>query len=122
MEALTSTFKPEFLNRVDDIIIFRSLTLADIEQIIEIQLRLIQKRLEDRKIRLVLTKEAKNYLADIGYSPTYGARPLKRALQKQLLDVLALRILDGTVREGNKVTVDFIAGKGLTFSVEQAEA
>ena len=86
MEALRATFKPEFLNRIDDIIIFRSLTMEDIERIIDIQLGLIRKRLQERKLTLELTEGAKNYIAQEGYSPVYGARPLKRVLQKQILD------------------------------------
>ncbi|MCX7982752.1 MAG: ATP-dependent chaperone ClpB [Syntrophales bacterium] len=119
MEVLKSTFKPEFLNRIDDIITFRSLTMEDIGQIIEIQLRLIQKRLDDKKIKLTLTKEAKDYIAELGFSPVYGARPLKRALQKQLLDTLALRILEGSIKEGDTVTVNFTREQGLTFTTSK---
>jgi ATP-dependent Clp protease ATP-binding subunit ClpB len=116
MEVLKSTFKPEFLNRIDDIITFRSLTMEDIAQIIEIQIKLIQKRLDEKKIKLVLTREAKDYMAQLGYSPVYGVRPLKRVLQKQLLDTLALRILEGSIKEGDTVTVDFSRDRGLTFT------
>jgi len=120
MEVLKSTFKPEFLNRIDDIITFRSLTMEDIGQIIEIQLKLIQKRLDEKKIKLVLTKEAKDYIAELGFSPVYGARPLKRAIQKQLLDTMALRILEGRIKEGDTVTVDFVRDQGLTFSTSKS--
>jgi len=103
MDALRGTFKPEFLNRIDDIITFRALTIEDIDKIIEIQIALIQKRLEERKLTLELTDKAKAYIARTGYSPIYGARPLKRALQKMLLDPLALKLLDGTFTEGDAI-------------------
>ncbi len=106
MEILRSTFRPEFLNRIDDIIIFRSLTINDIDRIIDIQIDLIRKRLKERKLTLELTENAKKYIAKTGYSPVYGARPLKRALQKLLLDNLSLKILEGTFTEGNNIIVD----------------
>ncbi|MGV8079609.1 MAG: ATP-dependent chaperone ClpB [Syntrophales bacterium] len=106
MEALRATFRPEFLNRVDDIIMFRALALEDIRRIILIQIGLIVKRLEERKLTLELTDRAKDTIAEAGYSPVYGARPLKRALQKLLLDPLAMKILEGTFREGDTIRVD----------------
>jgi ATP-dependent Clp protease ATP-binding subunit ClpB len=106
MEALRSTFRPEFLNRIDDIITFRSLTIDDIDRIIDIQIDLIQKRLKDRKLTIELTENAKNYIAKTGYSQVYGARPLKRALQKLLLDTLAMGILEGKFAEGEHIIVD----------------
>ncbi|MCE5280621.1 MAG: ATP-dependent chaperone ClpB [Deltaproteobacteria bacterium] len=110
MEALRATFKPEFLNRIDDIIMFRSLTMEDIERIIDIQLGLIGKRLEERKLTLELTEKAKNYIAHEGYSPVYGARPLKRVLQKQILDTLAMKILEGDFTEGDHILIDSDGG------------
>ncbi|MBN2439669.1 MAG: ATP-dependent chaperone ClpB [Deltaproteobacteria bacterium] len=106
MEALRGTFKPEFLNRIDDIIIFRSLAMADIERIIDIQLELIRKRLQERKLSVELTEGAKQYIAEAGYSPVYGARPLKRVLQKQILDPLALQLLEGAFSEGDRIVID----------------
>lgn len=106
METLRSTFRPEFLNRIDDIITFRSLTISDIDNIIDIQINLIQRRLKERKLTLELTENAKNYIAKAGYSPVYGARPLKRALQKMILDNLAMKILEGTFAEGDHIIVD----------------
>jgi ATP-dependent Clp protease ATP-binding subunit ClpB len=106
METLRSTFRPEFLNRIDDIITFRSLTINDIDNIIDIQINLIQRRLKERKLTLELTENAKNYIAKAGYSPVYGARPLKRALQKMILDNLAMKILEGTFAEGDHIIVD----------------
>ena len=111
MEALRATFKPEFLNRIDDIIIFRSLTMEDIERIIDIQLGLIGKRLQERKLTLELTESAKNYIAQEGYSPVYGARPLKRVLQKQILDNLAMQILEGGFAEGDHIVIDHEDGR-----------
>ena len=106
MELLRATFRPEFLNRIDDIVTFRSLTIHDIDRIIDIQIDLIRKRLKERKLSLELTENAKNYIAKTGYSPVYGARPLKRALQKLLLDNLSLKILEGTFTEGDHIIVD----------------
>ncbi|MBU0575218.1 MAG: AAA family ATPase, partial [Proteobacteria bacterium] len=114
MELLRSTFKPEFLNRIDDIIIFRALTMDAIERIIDIQIGLIRKRLQERKLTLELTEGAKNYIAREGYSPVYGARPLKRALQKQVLDNLAMKLLEGTFAEGDQIVIDY-DGDQLTF-------
>ena len=106
METLRSTFRPEFLNRIDDIITFRSLTISDIDNIIDIQIDLIQRRLKERKLTLELTENAKKYIAKTGYSPVYGARPLKRALQKLILDNLAMKILEGTFAEGDHIIVN----------------
>ena len=111
MEALRDTFKPEFLNRIDDIIIFRALAMADIERIIDIQLGLIRKRLQERKLSLELTEGAKHYIAQAGYSPVYGARPLKRVLQKQILDPLALQLLEGAFVEGDRIVIDQDEGR-----------
>jgi len=116
MEILRATFKPEFLNRIDDIIIFRSLTMADIERIISIQIGLLQKRLADRKLFLELTEKAKNYISQEGYSPIYGARPLKRAIQKLLLDNLSLKILEGAFVEGDHILADIDDRGSISFS------
>jgi ATP-dependent Clp protease ATP-binding subunit ClpB len=105
MEALRATFKPEFLNRIDDIIMFKALTLEDINSIVDIQLLLIDKRLKDRKLSIELTDAAKKYISAEGYSPVYGARPLKRSLQKIILDPLALDILAGKFAEGDHIIV-----------------
>ena len=105
MEALRATFKPEFLNRIDDIIMFRALTLDDINAIVNIQLSLIEKRLQDRKLSIELTAEAKKYIATESYSPVYGARPLKTSLQKIILDPLALEILAGKFVEGDHIII-----------------
>jgi ATP-dependent Clp protease ATP-binding subunit ClpB len=114
LESLRATFKPEFLNRVDDIIFFRALSMEDIERIIDIQLELIRKRLQERKLTLELTEEAKNYIAQEGYSPVYGARPLRRVLQKQVLDTLAMGILEGRFGEKDRIVIGLDEGR-LTF-------
>jgi ATP-dependent Clp protease ATP-binding subunit ClpB len=119
MDALRSHFRPEFLNRVDEIIIFQPLTRAQMRSIIDIQLRGLMKRLEERKIRIELTERAKDLLIEEGYDPTYGARPLKRTLQRQVLDPLAMRVLEGEFREGDLVRVDASGGK-LSFSRVEA--
>ena len=106
MEALRAKFKPEFLNRIDDIIVFQSLTLENIKEIVEIQLKRLKKMLADQKIELSLTEKAKEFLANYGYDPVYGARPLKRAIQKNIQDPLALKLLEGNFKEGDKIKVD----------------
>jgi ATP-dependent Clp protease ATP-binding subunit ClpB len=105
LEELRMRFRPEFLNRVDEILVFNPLTMEDIRKIVDIQVRLLSSRLEDRKIRVSLTDEAKDLLADRGFDPFYGARPLKRVIQRDIQDVLALKILNGEVAEGDEVDV-----------------
>ena len=116
LEALRAHFKPEFLNRVDDVIIFHSLTLENIKAIVEIQLRNLRKRLADRKITLSLTDRAKEFLSKEGFDPVYGARPLKRAIQRFLQDPLALKILQGEFSEGDTVEADVSPKNELVFS------
>jgi len=106
MEAVRAHFRPEFLNRLDDMIIFDRLTRSDMTGIVDIQLRRLEKRLAQRKIALDLAPEAKKWLADAGYDPVYGARPLKRVIQRDLQDPLAEMILAGEVRDGETVSVD----------------
>jgi ATP-dependent Clp protease ATP-binding subunit ClpB len=114
MEAVRAHFRPEFINRVDEIIIFHPLTRAQMKLIIDIQVQTLLKRLEDRKIYVSLTEPAKDWLVREGYDPAYGARPLKRAIQKLILDPLAIRVLDGEFVEGDHVLVDAAPG-GLSF-------
>ena len=119
LEQLDRTFRPEFLNRIDEIILFHNLTKADIKQIVDIQMRGLERLLADRHIGIALSDAAKDYLADRGYDPVFGARPLKRAIQRDLQDTLALAILEGRVREGEMVYVDVSPdGDALTFSAE----
>jgi ATP-dependent Clp protease ATP-binding subunit ClpB len=106
LEALRSHFRPEFLNRIDEIIIFHSLKEAQIEKIVDIQLGRLGKLLAERKITITLSPQAKRFLAQHGYDPIYGARPLKRAVQKYLQDPLAMQILEGKVQEGDHLKVD----------------
>jgi ATP-dependent Clp protease ATP-binding subunit ClpB len=104
-DALRAHFRPEFLNRVDEIIIFDRLTKDDLKKIVEIQLRRLSKRLEQQKITLKLSDSAKEMLAREGYDPVYGARPLRRTIQKEILDPLSIDILEGKIREGQTVYV-----------------
>jgi ATP-dependent Clp protease ATP-binding subunit ClpB len=114
MDALRAHFRPEFINRVDEIIIFHPLTREQMKSIIDIQVHNLLARLADRKIYVTLTDAAKDWLVREGYDPAYGARPLKRAIQKLILDPLAIRVLDGEFVEGDHIQVD--AGKtGLKF-------
>ncbi len=117
-DSLRAHFRPEFINRIDEIVFFHSLDEAHIKQIVEIQLRGLLKRLAERKITVELSEAAKDFLVREGYDPVYGARPLKRALQRRLLDPLALRVLDGAFREGDTVVVD-VAGNELSFTKGQ---
>jgi len=106
MEALRQNFRPEFLNRVDDVIIFHSLSKEQLRGIVEIQLDGLRRRLADRNLQLAVTDEAKDRLAEEGYDPVYGARPLKRTVQRLLQDPLAMRILEGEFHEGDTIKVD----------------
>jgi ATP-dependent Clp protease ATP-binding subunit ClpB len=121
MEALRAHFRPEFLNRIDDVIIFHALSLEQIKKVVDIQLARLQRRLEDRKITLEISDAAKSHLAQAGYDPVYGARPLKRTIQRELQDPLALRLLEGDFKDGDRIEVDFGDGK-LTLELAAAEA
>lgn len=120
MDALRAQFRPEFLNRVDEIIIFHSLGREQIESIIDIQLAIVLRRLQDRKIQLHLSERAKALLAEEGYDPVYGARPLKRVIQKRVLDPLAMKVLEGAFAEGDTVVVDVANGQ-MTFAKGPAQ-
>jgi ATP-dependent Clp protease ATP-binding subunit ClpB len=109
--ALRESFKPEFLNRVDEVIIFHPLTREMLARIVDLQLALVQKRLNEKRIKLIVAQAAKKYLAEKGFDPAYGARPLKRVIQNEILDELALRIIEGRVRDGDKVRINSIGGK-----------
>ncbi|MFN2588802.1 MAG: ATP-dependent chaperone ClpB [Actinomycetota bacterium] len=108
-------FKPEFLNRVDEIIVFHRLDRSHLAQIVDFELTHLERRLAERNVELRLTQRARDYLAEKGYDPAYGARPLKRLIQREIENELALRLLDGTFRDGDAITVDAGAG-GLTFT------
>jgi ATP-dependent Clp protease ATP-binding subunit ClpB len=121
MAVVRAAFRPEFLNRVDEIILFHRLKKAEMTRIVDIQMTRLQKLLDDRKITITLDPAAREWLAEKGWDPAYGARPLKRAIQKAVQDPLAEMILAGQVKDGEKVTVS--AGKqGLTFNGKLAQA
>jgi ATP-dependent Clp protease ATP-binding subunit ClpB len=117
-DALREHFRPEFLNRIDEIIFFHPLDREHLKQIIDIQIGGLMRRLEERKIHVQLTDKAKDFLVREGYDPIYGARPLKRTIQRRVLDPLALRVLEGDFREGDTVVVDG-GPDGLTFEKRQ---
>ena len=113
--ALRQKFKPEFLNRIDEIIMFKALTLDELTQIVDIQTNSLKKRLSEQEIELEITNSARKHLADEGYEPLYGARPLRRAI-RQLVEIpLSMKILEGEFKKGDKVTVDF-DGNNLIFN------
>jgi len=114
MADLRASFRPEFVNRVDDTLIFHRLTQNDLRAIVDIQARALQRRLSERGITLTLTDKAREYLAERGFDPAYGARPLKRLMQKEIQDALALRLLQGEFAVGDTVTADASDG-GLAF-------
>jgi ATP-dependent Clp protease ATP-binding subunit ClpB len=118
-EALRQHFRPEFINRIDEVIFFHALGMEHMKEIVDIQIHGLLRRLEDRKIHVELTEGAKAFLVAEGYDPAYGARPLKRTIQRRVLDPLAMRVLQGEFREGDRVIAD--AGDGsLTFTRQQA--
>ncbi len=120
MDAVRAHFKPEFINRIDELIIFRSLGMNEIKAIVEIQVRKLEQRLGEKRIKLKMTEKAKEWLAREGYDPSYGARPLKRVIQKEIQDKLALQILEGRFKEGDTIVVDWKEGKeGLIFKTSE---
>jgi ATP-dependent Clp protease ATP-binding subunit ClpB len=110
MEAVRAHFRPELLNRIDEIVIFRPLDLAQITAIVDIQLRGLRARLADRKMELELTPAAREFLAREGFDPIYGARPLKRTIQKEIVQPLAMRLLQGEFHDGDTVVLDYQDG------------
>ncbi|MDR1110542.1 MAG: ATP-dependent chaperone ClpB [Deltaproteobacteria bacterium] len=120
MEALRSHFRPEFLNRIDDIVIFGSLSLESLERIVRLQVALLAGRLAERKLTLMLTQEAISFLVKAGYDPVYGARPLKRAIQTELMDPLSLKMLSGDILDGQALTVD-LAPDGASLAIAAGE-
>jgi ATP-dependent Clp protease ATP-binding subunit ClpB len=121
MAVVRASFRPEFLNRVDEIILFHRLKRSEMGKIVDIQIRRLQKLLEDRKITITLDASARDWLAEKGYDPAYGARPLKRAIQKALQDPLAELILQGAIRDGETITVT-ATKQGLAFNGKVAAA
>jgi ATP-dependent Clp protease ATP-binding subunit ClpB len=121
-DELRATFRPEFLNRIDEVVIFDALTREQLAEIVELQLRRLEERLAERGIHIELTDAAKEFLAEAGWDPTYGARPLKRALQRLVENQLAMRLLAGEFGDGDTIRVDVSDGE-LTFEkVEAATA
>ncbi|MBI4208474.1 MAG: ATP-dependent chaperone ClpB [Deltaproteobacteria bacterium] len=122
MEALRTSFRPEFLNRIDETVIYHPLAKEHLRSIVEIQLGRLCKRLAERRLALELTPGAKDRLAEEGYDPVYGARPLKRAIQRRIQDPLALKILEGEFHEGNSIRVDVDSKGEFTFSERTTQA
>jgi ATP-dependent Clp protease ATP-binding subunit ClpB len=132
-EQVTNTlrkhFRPEFINRIDELTIFEPLKKTELRQIVTIQIHHIERMLADRKIKIQLSSAAQDYLADVGYDPIYGARPLKRAIQRELQNPIATKILETAFGEGDTIFVDCIVGGGspaetrsLTFGTKPTKA
>jgi ATP-dependent Clp protease ATP-binding subunit ClpB len=117
-EELHRHFRPEFLNRIDDVIIFHALNLGHIKRIIEVQLKNLSKMIADRGLTLEVSEGAKDALARSGYDPAFGARPLKRALQREIIDPLAIRLLEGKFHTGDTVFVNASPGGKVELSLE----
>jgi ATP-dependent Clp protease ATP-binding subunit ClpB len=118
MAAVREAFKPEFLNRLDEVLVFHRLTRSDITKVSDLQVDRLRARLAERHIDLELTEAARDWLGDHGYDPAYGARPLRRLIQKAIGDELARRLLAGDVHDGDTVVVD-ADGNALRFSVKE---
>jgi ATP-dependent Clp protease ATP-binding subunit ClpC len=118
MTEVRKTFRPEFINRLDDILVFHELNREQIGAIVELMIKDLQKRLFERKLNLELTMTAKNWLADAGYDPVYGARPLRRAIEKYVENTLSSRILSGEYKEGDTILVDLVENE-LAFSKKE---
>jgi ATP-dependent Clp protease ATP-binding subunit ClpB len=114
MAALRAHFRPEFLNRVDDIIVFHTLSRDDLKEIVDIQAERLRSMLEERQMSILLTDDAKEFIVEHGYDPAYGARPIKRTLQRLVSDPLSLAILEGRFSEGDTILVG-VNGDGLKF-------
>ncbi len=121
-KALKATFRPEFINRVDEIITFKPLSLEDVERIVDLQMKEIQERVSDQNMQVKLTEPARKWLAKEGFDPAFGARPLRRALQKYVESPLSVQMLRGDFKAGDIVEVDYVEGQGITFRrLAQAE-
>ncbi len=121
MNELRSHFRPEFLNRIDEIVLFKPLTQQEITKIVELQVNYLRARLSERRIEIELTEEARRHIATQGYDPTYGARPLKRFIQRHIETPLAKKILAGEVQDNSRVVVD-VKDVALEFRVESLES
>jgi ATP-dependent Clp protease ATP-binding subunit ClpB len=120
LTALRSHFRPEFLNRIDDLIIFHTLKKEELRYIVRLQLQRLERLLGEQKINLELTTAAENHIVTVGYDPTYGARPLKRAIQRELENPLATKILEQAFMEGDTVVIDCL-DEVLSFSKKELE-
>jgi ATP-dependent Clp protease ATP-binding subunit ClpB len=121
MEILKSTFRPEFLNRIDDLIIFQHLNEKEIAEIVKLQLKEVIDRLHKKEINFEISDEALAYLAKVGFDPVYGARPLKRLIQNEILDELSLQVIEGKLAKGHRVSIDYANGK-IAFKVKSLHA
>ena len=120
-EALRAHFRPEFLNRVDDVVVFRPLSREDLDRIVDLQIARLDKLLAERQLVLKLTAAARELIVERGYDPVYGARPLKRVIQRMVQNPLALAVLEGEFGEGDRVAID-AGGDGLRFEKVHAAA
>jgi len=118
LAEMKKTFRPEFINRIDEIIVFHQLTEEQLRSIVELMVKDLQGRLADRKLNIELTEEAKSWLVKEGYDPVYGARPLRRAIERYVENPLSAKILQGEFSEGDTVMVD-LGDDGLTFTVKK---
>ena len=119
MTAVKKTFRPEFINRIDEIIVFHELTEEQLRSIVNLMLEDLQKRLSERKLGVELTEAAKSWLAKEGYDPIYGARPLRRVIERHVENPLSTKLLRGELNEGDTVVVD-LSDEGLTFTTKKA--
>jgi ATP-dependent Clp protease ATP-binding subunit ClpB len=123
LDEMRKHFRPEFLNRVDEVIVFHALSEEHLKQIVEIQLEHLRRRLGERHIGLELTDAARTHLVEVGFDPAYGARPLKRTIQKEIETAVGRMLLQGKVRDGQTVRVDYDPEQGgLTFTPQAASA
>jgi ATP-dependent Clp protease ATP-binding subunit ClpB len=120
LAAMRNHFKPEFINRIDEIVVFHRLDESHIERIVDLQVDALRRRLAERHLGLQLTDAARAHVARVGYDPAFGARPLKRVLQREVADPIALMLLQGEFREGDTILVD-ASPDGLVFTKAQAE-
>jgi ATP-dependent Clp protease ATP-binding subunit ClpC len=117
LNEMKKTFRPEFINRIDEIIVFHQLTEEQLRQIVDLLVKDLQERLAERKLNIELTEEAKSWLAKEGYDPVYGARPLRRAIERYVENPLSTKLLKGEFGEGDTVRVDLVDGS-LTFTLK----
>ncbi|MDR0555835.1 MAG: ATP-dependent chaperone ClpB [Holosporaceae bacterium] len=120
LNTVKMTFRPELINRLDELIVFNNLSKENMKGIVDIQLQELEERLKAKKITVIISEQLKNWLCEIGYDPQYGARPLKRCLQKELYDLVASKIIAGELEEGSRMLIDY-SGKGLCFEIGKSK-